>query len=190
MAVVRLVWDQLDRVRLSAARQKQTFRRSDPRNTLRLSGGRAIRRYEIWIGSRSIALDQPWADGRTRYEIAIVDNRATIGLRFTNSSYSLNVLIYMADMTNKMNATPEELVTLGEQIYFENKDSLEKKHFGEFAVIEVESKEIITDRDKLKAIQQAQKKYPNRLFYIVQIGKLKSQFTSEMNEVRRYGWTI
>jgi len=96
----------------------------------------------------------------------------------------------MADMTNKMNATPEELVTLGEQIYFDNKDSLEKKHFGEFAVIEVESKDIITDKDKLKAIQQAQKKYPNRLFYIVQIGKLKSQFTSEMNEVRRYGWTI
>lgn len=86
--------------------------------------------------------------------------------------------------------TPEEILTQGEKIYFDHKEELEKDDFGKFAVIEVESKEIFKDSDKLIAIQQAQKKYPNKLFYITQIGNLKKQVGSEVNEVFQYGWPI
>ncbi len=87
--------------------------------------------------------------------------------------------------------SPEELVKLGEKIYLDNKESLEKDHKGEFAVIEVDSKEVFINVDKLKAIQDAQAKYPDKLFYIVQIGNYKtSTGLSEMNEVRKYGWTF
>lgn len=86
--------------------------------------------------------------------------------------------------------SPEELVSLGEQVYFTKKDELEKTNFGQFAVIEVDSKEIFVDPDKLTAIQKAKTKYPDKLFYIVQIGNLRQQSTSELNEIKKYGWTF
>ncbi len=86
--------------------------------------------------------------------------------------------------------SPEELVSEGEQVYFEKKDELETDNLGQFAVIEVESKEIFVDKDKLTAIQKAQQKYPNSLFYIVEIGNLKRQSNSEINEIRKYGWSF
>lgn len=86
--------------------------------------------------------------------------------------------------------TPEEILTLGEKIYFDNKAKLEKTRMGQFAAIEVEHKEIFVDADKLAAIQKAQKKHPNKLFYIVQIGNLKKQSGSDLNEIRKYGWPI
>lgn len=87
-----------------------------------------------------------------------------------------------------MPVSPDELVTLGEQIYFEKKDELVANHLGEWAVIEVETKEIIINADKLTAIQEAKEKFPDKLFYIVQIGNLKPQPDSEINEIRKYGW--
>ena len=87
-------------------------------------------------------------------------------------------------------SSPEELVTAGEQIYFSKKDKLEKEHFGDFAVIEIESQKITINPDKLIAIQKAQSQYPNKLFYIVQIGKLKQKSPSELNEIRNYGWAF
>lgn len=93
-------------------------------------------------------------------------------------------------MSDNKPQSPEELLALGEQIYFSKKDELEKNNYGQFAVIEVENKEIFTDSDKLAAIQKAQKKYPNKLFYIVQIGNLKQQSTPEIDEVRKYGWAF
>lgn len=86
--------------------------------------------------------------------------------------------------------SPEELVSLGEQIYFSKKEKLEKTSLGKFAVIEVDSKDIIINSDKLAAIEEARAKYPNKLFYIVQIGNLKQQSTSELNEIKKYGWTF
>ena len=91
---------------------------------------------------------------------------------------------------NKLTISPEELTKAGEQIYFSNEDKLKKEHFGEFAVIEVDSQDIIVNPDKLTAIQQARAKHPGKLFYIVQIGNLKPQTSSEVNEVRKYGWAF
>jgi len=95
-------------------------------------------------------------------------------------------------MSNRpaLSPSPEELASRGERIYFSKKDKLEKKSFGQFAVIEVESKDIFVNPDKLMAIQQAQTQHPNKLFYIVQVGNLKQQSVSELNEVRKYGWSF
>lgn len=86
--------------------------------------------------------------------------------------------------------SPDEILTQGEKIYFDNKTKLEKTNIGKFAAIEIDSKEIFVDRDKLVAIQKAQKKYPQKLFYIVQIGNLRKQNESNINEIRTYGWPI
>jgi len=86
--------------------------------------------------------------------------------------------------------TPEEILTQGEKIYFDHKANLEKASMGNFVAIEVESKEIFVDADKLVAIQKAQEKYPNKLFYIVQIGNLKKQSGFDLNEIRKYGWPV
>lgn len=88
------------------------------------------------------------------------------------------------------NITPQELVSRGEVIYFEKREDLEKSNYGQYAVIDVESGDITVNSDKLTAIQEAQAKHPNDLFYIVQIGNLKEHFGSEMNELHKYGWTL
>ena len=91
---------------------------------------------------------------------------------------------------NKPSPAPNELAALGENIYFNKQNELEKSSLGQFAVIDIDSKEIFIDSDKLTAIQKAQSKYPNKLFYIVQIGNLKQSSNSELNEVKKYGWSF
>ena len=96
----------------------------------------------------------------------------------------------MSNNLDSQTSSPVDLVNLGEQIYFADRDRLEKEKLNQFAVIEVETKDIITNEDKLTAIQEAQKKHPGKLFYIVQIGRLRQQGNSEMNEIKKYGWTF
>ena len=95
----------------------------------------------------------------------------------------------MDNQTPQASPSPDELVSVGEQIYFEKKDELEKERFGEYAVIEIDSKKIFINQDKLKAIQEAEKQFPNKLFFIVQIGNLK-QPMSETRELKKYGWPL
>ena len=92
-------------------------------------------------------------------------------------------------MTDNPNLSPQELVALGEQIYFEKKDKLEEKHLGEYAVIEVETKDITIDPDELAAVKKAQKKHPGKLFYLVQIGNLRSEPNVKLNEIK-HGWAF
>lgn len=92
--------------------------------------------------------------------------------------------------TTTQTRSPQEIVQLGEQIYFEKKDELEKRYNGQFAIIDVDSKDIVIDSDKLKAIQKAQKKHPEKLFYIVEIGNLKQPISSPINEIRKYAWPL
>ena len=90
---------------------------------------------------------------------------------------------------NSISPSPDELVSKGERIYFEKKDVLEREHYGEYIIIEVETGEMFIDKDKLQAIQAAQKNHPGKLFYIVQIGSLK-QDGPQLNETKRYGWAF
>lgn len=81
--------------------------------------------------------------------------------------------------------TPQEIIKKGEDIYFQNQDRLEKENYGQYAVIDIKSKEIFVDTDKTTAVQQAKKKYPNNLFFIVQIGNLRT--ASNIEELFKYG---
>lgn len=76
------------------------------------------------------------------------------------------------DSTNQ-SRSPEEITKLGEQIYFERKEELEREHNGEYAVIDVDSKESFVNNDLMTAVNQAKEKYPDKLFFIVQIGTLQ-----------------
>lgn len=91
----------------------------------------------------------------------------------------------MDDITTSKTLSPEEILKLGEQIYFDKKEELEKENYGKFVVIDVETKDCIINEDKTTAIQEAEKKYPGKLFFIAQIGNLKTQ--SNIDEVKKYG---
>ncbi len=90
----------------------------------------------------------------------------------------------MDNSTSSQSRSPEEIIKLGEQIYFEKKNELERNHNGKFVVIDVDSKELEINGDKTTAIQEAEKKHPGKLFFIAQIGNLKAQ--SNVNEIRSY----
>lgn len=73
-----------------------------------------------------------------------------------------------------MNYSPEEIAKLGEAFYFrELKDKLEKEHMGEYVVIDVEKKEYVINKDKLAALEEARKKFGEKLFQIIQIGNIQ-----------------
>lgn len=73
-----------------------------------------------------------------------------------------------------MNYSPEEIAKLGEAFYFQElKDKLEKEHMGEYVVIDVEKKDYVVNKDKLAALEEAEKKFGEKLFSIIQIGNIQ-----------------
>jgi hypothetical protein len=84
-------------------------------------------------------------------------------------------------MNNNMiqNLTPEEITKKGEEIYFnELKDKLEKNHIGEYLVLEVESKKEFVNPSLIIALKRAKQNFPQKLFYIVQIGSIHKPITN------------
>ena len=80
----------------------------------------------------------------------------------------------------------DELTQLGNAFYMENKDFLEKKFMGQFAVIDVEVRKYEVDADRLVAIEKAKKSFGDKLFYIIQIGSVQkpnANFSS-----KKYAW--
>jgi hypothetical protein len=70
-------------------------------------------------------------------------------------------------------ATLDEVTKLGMAYYLEElRDELEVKYLNKYAVIEPFSKEYFIDADLLEAIEQAERKFPKKLFFIVQVGTL------------------
>ena len=83
--------------------------------------------------------------------------------------------------------SPEELTRKGEEIYFSRLQSeLEPNDNGKYVVIEVNSGDYIVDRDVLGAVNQAQQKYPNTLFYIAAIGSV----TKPQADNYHYAWQL
>lgn len=82
-----------------------------------------------------------------------------------------------------MPQTPDEIIKLGEKIYFQKFEEL-KKDIGKFVVINTETEEYIVGQDKTQAIQTAEEKFPGKLFFIAQIGNLKAQ--PSVDEARSY----
>jgi hypothetical protein len=80
----------------------------------------------------------------------------------------------MSDVTLQNQDSLDYITKVGAEYYFhELKDELEEKEKGNYLVMEVESKEYFLDEDLLKAIEKAEKKFPDKLFFIVQVGTLQ-----------------
>jgi hypothetical protein len=69
--------------------------------------------------------------------------------------------------------TLDEVTQLGMAYYLEElREELEAKHLNQYAVIEPHSKTYFVNEDLLVAIEQAEQQFPQKLFFIVQIGTL------------------
>lgn len=83
----------------------------------------------------------------------------------------------------------EEIVRGGKTFYFgELQDKLEKEHWDEYAVIDVEQKKYCVDPDQLTAIEKAEKAFGKKLFYIVHIGYLRQP--SINYTAQKYAWNF
>lgn len=83
--------------------------------------------------------------------------------------------------------SPDEITKRGEEIYInELKDELEKNKLGNYVVIEVKTKKHFVNKDLVAALETAKKEFPQDLFFIVQIGKLRT--TLLKNQYQQYDW--
>ncbi len=77
-------------------------------------------------------------------------------------------------ITSGQQPSPAEITRKGEEIYInELKDRLESSHNGEYVIIDIDSKEYFVNKDLVVALEEARKKFPGKLFFIVQIGTLQ-----------------
>jgi hypothetical protein len=72
------------------------------------------------------------------------------------------------DLFKKVNI--EKLAKEGDRVYQKIKNQYEPKHNGEYLAIEVESGDVFMAKDGAEAMVKAQRKYPNKVFYLVKIG--------------------
>ena len=63
-----------------------------------------------------------------------------------------------------------EFIRKAEAIYASVKGQLEKEHWGEILVIEPDSGDYFVDKNRRKAMQNAEAKYPDSLFHMRRIG--------------------
>jgi hypothetical protein len=64
----------------------------------------------------------------------------------------------------------KKLVNLGKKRYEQIKAEVEAKDKNKFIVIEVESGDFFIDKDPVKAIVKARKRFPHAVFYRARIG--------------------
>lgn len=66
-----------------------------------------------------------------------------------------------------------KLAKEGYKIYQEKlKNILEPRHLGEYVAIEVDSGEYFLGADLAEALERAEKKYPEREFFVIKVGEL------------------
>ena len=86
------------------------------------------------------------------------------------------------------NQDPKEILRKGEDFYFETlKEELEKEHFGEYVVVDVDVKKYIVHPNKITAVDMAREQFGHKLFYIVQIGDLDEP-TVNFRERKNVAW--
>ena len=64
-----------------------------------------------------------------------------------------------------------EVAAKGKAIYERLREELEKEHLGRFVAIEVESGEYFVGESLTEADAKAREKYPDRVFYVVRVGR-------------------
>jgi hypothetical protein len=81
------------------------------------------------------------------------------------------------------------ITKLGERYYVKKrKEKLEKKHMGEYAVIERRGERIHrTDADRLVAVEKASRDFGDKLFYIAQVGSVPSSINFI---AQKYAWNL
>lgn len=85
------------------------------------------------------------------------------------------------------NITPETLAKLGNKFYNENlREKLEKESLGQYVVIEIESGDYFVNQDLKTALEQAQTKFPDKLFHIIKIGETQNYYKDSV--ANNYGW--
>lgn len=72
------------------------------------------------------------------------------------------------DLYKKVNI--EKIASAGKKIYEKIKGKYEPKENGKYLAIEVESGDAFLAKDGAEAIVKAKKKYPDKYFYLVNIG--------------------
>ena len=65
---------------------------------------------------------------------------------------------------------PIEIAEKGVGIYKKVSEQLEKKYFGEFVAIEVQSKKYFVGKTQIEATEKAKKHFPTKIFYLMKIG--------------------
>jgi len=94
----------------------------------------------------------------------------------------------MKNQSNNL-LNPELIAERGEQIYQERlKDSLEKKHTGEFVAIEVESRKHFLAKTAENALEQARKAFPDKIFHLIRVGYSGVYKVSWSASHKNYGW--
>lgn len=75
--------------------------------------------------------------------------------------------------TNNQELNTEEISTTGQKIYEEIKVQLEPDKNGKYVAIEIKSKEYFIAESKEVALDEAQKDFPNSVFFVRKIGELE-----------------
>ena len=65
---------------------------------------------------------------------------------------------------------PEELSQKGMAIYEKISKQMEKKNFGKYLAIEVESRKYFVGNTLIEAMEKAKKQFPDKLFYFIRAG--------------------
>jgi hypothetical protein len=78
----------------------------------------------------------------------------------------------------------EEILSLGEKIYFEKYDEL-RPYEGQHVVIDVGTGKYAVDEDRFKALQKAEQLCGKKLFFFARIGNLRQQINSKKSD---YAW--
>jgi len=89
---------------------------------------------------------------------------------------------------NKNILSLQEISRKGQEIYDELKEGLESKYKGKYIAIEIESKHYEIGDTPLEAIDNAEKKYPNKLFHLIRIGFPGLYTVSRTAKKEKHGW--
>ena len=76
--------------------------------------------------------------------------------------------------TTRITSSPsgEEIVRQGREIYERDlKRLLEPKHNGQWVVVHVGNGDYAVGPDKLRSVQEMQRKYPDDLFFLARVGQ-------------------
>jgi hypothetical protein len=74
-------------------------------------------------------------------------------------------------MANIKMINKADMAAKGESIYARLKEKLEQEHRDEFVAIEVDSGDYFLGRTLQEADKKAREKYPDRVFYVIRIGR-------------------